>query len=324
MKNLLVTGGLGFIGSNFINYMNSKYSDINIIIYDICDYCASKENIKWKDNINLIVGDIRDYDKFLRTLESYNIDTIINFAAQSHVDNSFVNSLDFTSTNILGTHVILECSRKYGKIKMLIHFSTDEVYGENDEYSSSDEKSILNPTNPYAASKAGSELIAKSYFISYKLPIIIVRCNNVYGPNQYPEKMIPKFILQLLEGKKITIQGTGNNRRNFIHVDDVSSAVDLILHKGKYGETYNIGIDNEHSVLNVAKILCKINGSSLEDKIMYIPDRPFNDFRYSLDTKKIRELGWIPQITDFENKLKEIYEWYKNNKSRYKLDDVNK
>ncbi|MEM3062535.1 MAG: dTDP-glucose 4,6-dehydratase [Nitrososphaerota archaeon] len=324
MKNLLITGGLGFIGSNFVNYVSSKYPDVNIVIYDICDYCASKENVCWKDNIKLVVGDIRDYDKFLRSLESYNIDTIINFAAQSNVDNSFIKSLEFTSTNVFGTHVVLECSRVYGKIKRLIHFSTDEVYGEIDEHDSSNEKSILNPTNPYAASKAAAELIARSYCISYKLPIIIIRCNNVYGPNQYPEKMIPKFILQLLEGKKITIHGTGNNRRNFIHVDDVSSAVDIILHKGKIGETYNIGIDNEHSVLSVAKILCDINGSNLEDKVVYIPDRPFNDFRYCLDTKKVRELGWLPHITDFENKLRELYDWYKNNKRRYKMDDVNK
>lgn len=317
MTNLLVTGGLGFIGSNFVNKMSLKYPDMNIVIYDICDYCASKENIFWTDRIKLVVANITNEEIVLKTLVDNNIDTIVHFAAQSHVDNSFKNSLEFTKTNVYGTHVLLECSRIYSKLKLFLHISTDEVYGEIEQNDISSEKSLLNPTNPYAASKTGAEFMVKSYNMSYKLPTIIVRCNNVYGPNQYPEKIIPKFITQLLEGKKITIQGEGKSRRNFIHAIDVVDAVDLIIKKGRIGETYNIGVDNEHSVMDIAKILCNIAGVNLRDNITYVPDRLFNDFRYCLDSKKLYDLGWSQKITNFENQLKYLYQWYKNNKQRY-------
>jgi len=317
MTNILVTGGLGFIGSNFVNQMSSKYNDINIFIYDVGDYVASEDNIFWNDRIKLIRNNIKNDECVLKTLIENNITIIVHFAAQSHVDNSFKNSLEFTLTNVYGTHVLLECARIYGKIELFLHMSTDEVYGEIEETDISHEKSLLNPTNPYAASKTGAEFMVKSYHISYKIPVIIVRCNNVYGPNQYPEKIIPKFITQLINGQKITIQGTGKSRRNFIHANDVCSAIDLIIKSGTIGETYNIGVDNEYSVMDVAATLCKIAGVTLEDNIVYVPDRLFNDFRYCLLSDKLLKLGWEQSVTDFQNQLQDLYQWYKVNGSRY-------
>ena len=315
MKNLLVTGGLGFIGSNFVNYMSSKYNDLNIVIYDINDYTASKDNINWTDNIKLVVGDICDINKVSSTLIENSIDTIVHFAAESHVDNSFKNSLKFTQTNVYGTHILLESARVYGKIKLFLHFSTDEVYGEIDMDAESSEKSLLKPTNPYAASKAGAEFIVSSYNISYGLPVIITRCNNVYGPNQYPEKLIPKFILALQAGEKLTIHGNGQSHRNFIHALDVASAVDLILRKGVIAETYNIGVDNEFSVMDIATKLCGIAGVNVDDYIIYVPDRLFNDFRYALSSEKLENLGWKEMGIDFDGELGRLYDWYGGIKS---------
>lgn len=319
MKNILVTGGLGFIGSNFVNHISSKYDNINIYVYDIGDYCASIENVEWNNRIKLIKGDIRNFDLIMHTLTEHEIDTIVHFAAHSHVDNSFKNSLAFTETNVFGTHVLLECSRMYGKLKLFFHMSTDEVYGEIDTTDTSREVSLLCPTNPYAATKAGAEHIVKSYFLSYKLPIIIARCNNVYGRNQYPEKLIPKFICSLLDGKKLHIQGTGNSRRNFIHAIDVADAVDLIINNGVFGETYNIGVTNEHSVLDVAQILCDIAGVNLENQLEYVPDRLFNDFRYNITNDKIKSLGWEQSRKDFKKELVELFDWYKVNRHRYNI-----
>ncbi|AKI78900.1 putative dTDP-D-glucose 46-dehydratase [Acanthamoeba polyphaga mimivirus] len=319
MKNILVTGGLGFIGSNFVNHISSKYDNVNIYVYDIGDYCASVENVEWNNRTKLIKGDIRNFDLIMHTLTEHEIDTIVHFAAHSHVDNSFKNSLAFTETNVFGTHVLLECSRMYGKLKLFFHMSTDEVYGEIDTTDTSREVSLLCPTNPYAATKAGAEHIVKSYFLSYKLPIIIARCNNVYGRNQYPEKLIPKFICSLLDGKKLHIQGTGNSRRNFIHAIDVADAVDLVINNGVIGETYNIGVTNEHSVLDVAQILCDIAGVNLENQLEYVPDRLFNDFRYNITNDKIKSLGWEQSRKDFKKELVELFDWYKVNRHRYNV-----
>nr|6VLO_A Chain A, Putative dTDP-D-glucose 4,6-dehydratase [Acanthamoeba polyphaga mimivirus]6VLO_B Chain B, Putative dTDP-D-glucose 4,6-dehydratase [Acanthamoeba polyphaga mimivirus]6VLO_C Chain C, Putative dTDP-D-glucose 4,6-dehydratase [Acanthamoeba polyphaga mimivirus]6VLO_D Chain D, Putative dTDP-D-glucose 4,6-dehydratase [Acanthamoeba polyphaga mimivirus] len=319
MKNILVTGGLGFIGSNFVNHISSKYDNVNIYVYDIGDYCASVENVEWNNRTKLIKGDIRNFDLIMHTLTEHEIDTIVHFAAHSHVDNSFKNSLAFTETNVFGTHVLLECSRMYGKLKLFFHMSTDEVYGEIDTTDTSREVSLLCPTNPYAATKAGAEHIVKSYFLSYKLPIIIARCNNVYGRNQYPEKLIPKFICSLLDGKKLHIQGTGNSRRNFIHAIDVADAVDLVINNGVIGETYNIGVTNEHSVLDVAQILCDIAGVNLENQLEYVPDRLFNDFRYNITNDKIKSLGWEQSRKDFKKELVELFDWYKVNRHRYNI-----
>ena len=300
-KNILVTGGLGFIGSNFINYMLETYNDIFILNIDKLDYCADIKNVKdfSPDKYQLVVSDINNTACISSMLRKYNIDTIIHFAAQSHVQNSFEDSLQYTNDNIVGTHTLLECSRRYGKIERFIHISTDEVYGESmleENEDQKNEESILCPTNPYAATKAAAELIAKSYYHSFKMPIIITRGNNVYGPNQYPEKLIPKFIKLLKDNKPVTIQGDGSNLRSFLHAYDVATAFYLILESGIVGEIYNIGSDDseEYTVKNIAEILIKKikNTDNYDEHIEYITDRPFNDKRYYISNEKIKNLGW--------------------------------
>ena len=313
--NLLITGGCGFIGSNFINYIFYK-NKYNIINLDTLYYCADEknvnQNIRTHKNYTFIKGNICSEDLINHILNSYKIDYIIHFAAQSHVQNSFTDSLQYTKDNILGTHILLECCRKYNKIKRFIHVSTDEVYGEsmlNINEQSKTEQSILCPTNPYAATKAGAELIAQSYHHSFNMPIIITRGNNVYGSNQYPEKLIPRFIKLLNENKKVTIQGDGSCVRAFLHSDDTSTAFECILEKGIVGEIYNIGCDEnmEYSVLDIAKILIKkIKNTDEYDKwIEYIEDRPFNDKRYYISNEKLKQLGWNITINleDGLNKL---------------------
>lgn len=321
MNNVLVTGGLGFIGSNFVNFLSKKYPNLKIVVYDICDYCSSIDNVFWNNNITLVKGDIGNESLMTSTLNRYQIDTVVNFAAQSHVDNSFNNSLQFTKTNILGTHILLECTRIYGKLKLFLHISTDEVYGEIGNEFISHEDSMISPNNPYSASKAGAEYIVKSYNICYKLPIIIIRCNNVYGENQFPEKIIPKFILQILEDKKITIHGSGHSRRNYIHAHDVCLALDTVILKGKIGETYNIGVNNEYSVIDIASMLCTIAGVKYEDIVVHVPDRLHNDSRYSISFKKLENLGWKQEITDFNAQLRYLFEWYKIYRKRYLIDN---
>ena len=302
--NLLITGGCGFIGSNFINTFFYKHVDINIINLDALYYCANEANIlpeiRASDRYNLVKGNLCSFDLVAHILDNYSIDLVIHFAAQSHVQNSFNDSLQYTHDNIVGTHTLLEAVRLYGKIKKFIHISTDEVYGESmisEDEQKKDESSILCPTNPYAATKAAAELIAKSYYYSFKIPIIITRGNNVYGPNQYPEKLIPLFIKLLKENKPVTIQGDGSNLRAFLHVNDVSSALDIILEKGQIGEIYNIGSDEntEYSVTEIAHKLIKlIKGPNaiINDSITYIEDRPFNDKRYHISNEKLKQLGW--------------------------------
>jgi dTDP-glucose 4,6-dehydratase len=299
--NILVTGGCGFIGSNFINYILKKNS-IKIYNIDCLNYCANEKNIREHPNYKFIKGDITSKDLVLYILNEYSIDGIIHFAAQSHVDNSFDNSLQYTMDNIYGTHVLLQAAKEYGKIKRFLHFSTDEVYGEVDiDHPGCHEKSLLNPTNPYAATKAAAEFLVRSYYHSFKLPVVIVRCNNVYGPNQYPEKLIPKFIKLLKEGKKLTIHGKGDTRRNFIWAEDVAIATELIYNKGEINEVYNIGTTQEYSVLEVADILIRsiTEDGVLENHIEYVEDRPFNDFRYSIDSSLLKNLGWEEQYTNF-------------------------
>ena len=257
------------------------------------------KEIRESDRYKLVKGNLCSYDLVYHIIHDYNIEYIIHFAAQSHVQNSFDDSLQYTKDNIVGTHNLLEVCRKYGKVKRFIHVSTDEVYGESmisDIENKKNEESILCPTNPYAATKAGAELIAQSYYHSFNLPIIITRGNNVYGANQYPEKIIPRFIKQLKEDKKVTIQGDGSNIRAFIHVMDVARAFALILEKGEIGEIYNIGSDDneEYSVLEIAKMLIKKIKKTDEysGHIEYIEDRPFNDKRYYISNEKIKKLGW--------------------------------
>lgn len=315
---LLITGGCGFIGSNFINhYFESNEQKIDILVnIDAMHYCANEHNVNAKVRMSpkykFIKGNLLSKDIVNFVLHEFQITHIIHFAAQSHVQNSFEDSIKFTYDNVVGTHTLLECCRKYGNIVKFIHVSTDEVYGESmldiDEQHKT-EHSILCPTNPYAATKAGAELIAQSYHHSYKMPIIITRGNNVYGPNQYPEKLIPLFIKLLKEDKKVTIQGDGSSVRAFLHAFDTATAFTHILEKGQIGEIYNIGCDEhmEYSVLDVAKKLIKYikNTDDYNDWIEYVEDRPYNDKRYYISNKKLKDLGWEIKIK-FEDGLKEL------------------
>jgi len=307
----LITGGCGFIGSNFINYLKNKNPELFIVSLDKIDYCSDKNGIQYD---KLIIGSINDFDLITTILNDYQIDIIVNFAAQTHIDNSFVKPLEFTEDNIYGTHILIEAVRLYGKIKRFIHISTDEVYGDVDiEHLGCCENDILNPTNPYSATKAAAEYIVRSYYYSFKLPVIIIRCNNVYGNRQYKEKIIPKFINLLLENKKCTIHGEGITRRNFIHINDVCNAIITVLNKGELNNIYNIGSKNEYSVLDIANLLINYlkPNDDINKWIEYIPDRNYNDFRYSINTDKLNNLEWKEEI-DFNEGLIETIEYYKS------------
>lgn len=332
---ICVTGGAGFIGSHYINYVWRTYKHVRIINVDCLYYCANLCNIdacvrdddqRYKfRHINL--ADSTAGNELTMMFKEFGVTHVVHFAAQSHVQNSFGESLQYTQDNVVGTHNLLESSRQYAKLQLFVHVSTDEVYGESMIDAAKDqhktEQSILCPTNPYAATKAAAELIAQSYYHSFKLPLIITRGNNVYGPRQFPEKLIPRFIQLLKDDRKLTIQGDGSNLRSFIHVSDVCRAFDIIIKYGSIGEIYNIGSneENEYSVMDVAKLLIKLvkgvdvsntnnlhtHSNSISDLewIEYVEDRPFNDKRYYISNNKLKQLGWGIQ-TDFISGLTDL------------------
>lgn len=315
---VLVTGGLGFIGSNFIDYVLENHSEITSILnIDRCDYCARVHNVSHSsDNrYSYVQADITNMSKMKRLFREFEPDVVVHFAAQSHVDTSFENAEQYIHDNIIGTYTILECVRE--TTCRLVHISTDEVYGEVglDETSNS-ETSVLNPTNPYSATKAGAELLVKAYGHSFGIPYVITRGNNVFGPKQYPEKVIPAFINAMIKGETCRIHGSGQSRRNFIYVDDVSRAVMLVLQKGKNGTVYNIGTRNEYSVLEVFDILRKLVNTEA-DKI-HVDDRPHNDKRYAVDSSALQELGWSEQIT-FQDAIQRTVKWYFDNPDWYRV-----
>jgi len=323
-KSVLITGGCGFIGSNVLSHLANKYTNIQFVNLDKMDYCSSEQYISIKDTskYTFYKGNINDTELTTKILNTHNIDTIIHFAAQTHVDNSFGNSVHFTEDNVMGTHNLLEVVKAYGKIRKFIHISTDEVYGEvsDDNLGCDEESSLLNPTNPYAATKASAEFIVRSYAHSFKLPIIITRGNNVYGQCQYPEKVIPRFITQLMNNEKCTIHGQGGSKRNFIHVEDTARAIEAILLHGLIGEIYNIGTQNEYTVSQMANILVnKLKPNEpVENWITYVADRHFNDRRYNVKAQKLLALGWKEEIK-FDEGLNRTIEWYKTNKHIFKL-----
>lgn len=318
-KNVLITGVAGFIASQVAVYLVNNYPEYNFIGIDKLSYCSNVknfENIIEKPNFNFIKADITDIDHIHNIFNLHKVNIIMHFAAYTHVDNSFGNSIEFTKNNILGTHVLLEVSRILG-IEKFIHVSTDEVYGNKDILSN--ETSVLDPTNPYAATKCGAEFLVKSYYHSFKLPIIITRGNNVYGPFQYPEKVIPKFITNLINGKKCPIQGSGEQKRSFMYIKDVCRAFEIILNKGKVGEIYNLGIEKEYSVLEILEYLVYIIYSEKDyfNYLEYTKDRNFNDQRYFISSKKLQKLGWEPEM-DIFNGLEKTVSWYKKNKNWWK------
>jgi len=317
--NLLVCGGAGFIGSNFIKYMLDKYPDYKIVNFDKLTYAGNLDNLKDVENnsnYKFVQGDIIDLEKLNETIKENNIDYIINFAAETHVDRSIHGGCkDFVLTNTLGVQMILDAV-KFNNIKKFVNVSTDEVYGalELDEDREFTETTPIWPNMPYAAAKAGGDLMCNAYFVTHKVPVVVTHCSNNYGPYQFPEKLIPFFVFKLLKGEKVPVYGDGLNVRDWIHVVDHARALDLLLHVGVPGEVYNIGSDNEHSNLELTKMILNIMGKS-EEMIEYVTDRPGHDRRYAIDASKIKSLGWFPEYSreKFEQGLRETVEWYQNN-----------
>ncbi|XP_075481606.1 trifunctional UDP-glucose 4,6-dehydratase/UDP-4-keto-6-deoxy-D-glucose 3,5-epimerase/UDP-4-keto-L-rhamnose-reductase RHM1-like [Primulina tabacum] len=316
-KNILITGAAGFIASHVANRLIRNYPEYKIIVLDKLDYCSNLKNLlpsKSSPNFKFVKGDIGSADLVNYLLVAENIDTIMHFAAQTHVDNSFGNSFEFTKNNIYGTHVLLEACKVTKQIRRFIHVSTDEVYGETDEDAvvGNHEASQLLPTNPYSATKAGAEMLVMAYGRSYGLPVITTRGNNVYGPNQFPEKLIPKFILLAMKGKTLPIHGDGSNVRSYLYCEDVAEAFEVILHKGEVGHVYNIGTKKERRVTDVARDVCNLFDMDPDKSIQFVENRPFNDQRYFLDDQKLKNLGWFERTT-WGDGLKKTIEWYTSN-----------
>jgi len=315
---LLITGGAGFIGSNFIHYWLKNYLEDQIINLDALTYAGNLDNLKDIENnpnYKFVKGDICDAPLVNDLVRD--VDLIVHFAAESHVDRSIKNSADFVHTNVEGTRVLLEAAKNNGNIRFH-HISTDEVFGALESGAPKfNEETPYDPRSPYSASKAGSDHLVRAYYHTYKLPITISNCSNNYGPYQYPEKLIPLFITNLTEGKPVPVYGAGANIRDWIHVDDHNRGVDLIIKKGRIGETYCLGGDNEKTNLEITKLILGLMGQG-EEMIEYVPDRLGHDLRYAIDfSKAAEELDWKPQIS-FTDGLRATAEWYKVNTGWWK------
>ncbi len=312
---ILVTGGAGFIGSNFIRYIHDKYPDYQVINLDKLTYAGNLENledISGHSFYRFIKGDIAD-DSLVRQVLEEGIDVLVNFAAESHVDRSIEDAASFITTNILGTQVLLEASKQH-KVDRFVQVSTDEVYGSLGPEGLFTEESPLHPNSPYSASKAGADHLVGAFYETFKLPVIITRASNNYGPYQFPEKFIPLFITNAIADESLPLYGDGLNVRDWLHVEDHCAAISLILHQGKEGEVYNIGGNCEKSNLEVSQsILNELNKP--ESLIRFVKDRPGHDRRYALDTSKInQELGWQPACS-FEGGIRQTVAWYRENTS---------
>jgi dTDP-glucose 4,6-dehydratase len=316
MKNVLVTGGAGFIGSNFITHILHVRDDYNIINLDKLTYAGNLENLKHaetKKNYQFVKGDITNPDLVNYIFERHQIKYVINFAAESHVDRSILGSELFYRTNVIGTNVLLETARKY-EVEKFLQVSTDEVYGSLGKEGLFTEKTPLSPNSPYSSSKAAADMMALSFFHTYGTPVVITRCSNNYGQYQFPEKLIPLMIINALNGKKLPVYGDGMNVRDWIYVIDHNKATDLVFEKGKAGEVYNIGAGNEMPNIQIIKLILKHLKKS-EDLIEFVKDRPGHDRRYAIDSRKIQsELGWKPEFT-FESAIQETIDWFIKNKS---------
>ncbi|EJV68347.1 MULTISPECIES: dTDP-glucose 4,6-dehydratase [Bacillus] len=311
--NILVTGGAGFIGSNFVHYMLQRYETYKIINFDALTYSGNLNNVKplqGHPNYSFVKGEIQNGELLEHVIKERDVHVIVNFAAESHVDRSIANPIPFYDTNIIGTVTLLELVKKYPHIK-LVQVSTDEVYGSLGKTGRFTEETPLAPNSPYSSSKASADMIVLSYYKTYQLPVIVTRCSNNYGPYQYPEKLIPLMVTNALEGKKLPLYGDGLNVRDWLHVTDHCSAIDVVLHKGRIGEVYNIGGNNEKTNIDVVEQIISLLGKTKED-IAYVTDRLGHDRRYAIDAQKMKnELGWEPQYT-FEQGLKETVEWYEH------------
>ena len=328
MKTILVTGGAGFIGSNFIKLMLERHPDYKIINMDMLTYAGNLENLDEvanNKNYTFIKGDIRDREKVEEIFSLYNIDNVVNFAAESHVDRSIEDPEIFLTTNVIGTQALLDVAKKHWKLnpedkycseyKEVVKFlqvSTDEVYGALGKTGLFSETMPLMPNSPYSASKASADMVVRAYHETFNMPVNITRCSNNYGPYQFPEKLIPLMINNCLKEKELPVYGDGLQVRDWLHVSDHCAAIDTVLHKGVDGEIYNIGGNNEKANIEIVKLIIETLGKS-ENLIRYVKDRPGHDRRYAIDNTKITtQLGWYPVYT-FEKGMKETIEWYLNN-----------
>jgi dTDP-glucose 4,6-dehydratase len=319
---ILITGGAGFIGSNFVHYIDNERPEWKITVYDKLTYAGNKKNLDGinPNKLSFINADICDADAINEAVK--NCDAVIHFAAESHNDNSLHSPWPFVNTNIIGTYQILEAVRNHGK--RLHHISTDEVYGdlELDDPAKFTDKTPYDPSSPYSSTKAGSDMLVRAWIRSFGVKATISNCSNNYGPYQHVEKFIPRQITEVLEGRKPKLYGNGENVRDWIHTEDHSSGVLAILEKGKIGETYLIGADGEKNNKEVVEMILENMGKDLND-YDHVNDRPGHDLRYAIDSIKLREeLGWKPKFTDFESGLKETIEWYKENENWWKFQKV--
>ena len=318
-KKVLVTGGAGFIGSNFVRYILEKYPNYKVVNYDLLTYAGNLENLKEVENhpnYIFVKGSINNRELVDYLVKTHEIDVIVNFAAESHVDRSITDPSIFLKTNVLGTQALLDVA-KANNIKKYIQISTDEVYGTLGETGYFTEETPLAPNSPYSASKASADLMVRAYHETYGLNVNITRCSNNYGPYHFPEKLIPLMITNALEGKELPIYGDGKNIRDWLHVKDHCAAIDLVIHKGKPGEVYNIGGHNERTNNEIVHYIVEELGVS-KDLIKYVSDRPGHDRRYAIDpTKIMTELGWKPQYT-FETGIVQTIQWYIDNQDWWK------
>ncbi|KAJ2987631.1 hypothetical protein NUW58_g4395 [Xylaria curta] len=325
VNTICVTGGAGFIGSWFLRNMTLAYTNYHFVCFDIFDVCSSPNNLRILEqtpNFSIFRGDIRNAEAVRQCFSQHSVDAIVHFAAQSHVDLSFDGANAFCETNVTGTVILLEAAREYG-ISRFIHVSTDEVYGEvlpgGSDY---DETAPLHPTNPYSGSKAAAEMMVCAFSKSFGIPAIIVRSNNVYGPNQFPEKLIPKLITLVLRGEKVPLYGDGSYVRRYVYAGDIVDAFNIIFHEGEVGQTYNIGSYDEVSNIEIVKKIVRavdiadnyqtptVAEVDLAQWVRWTPNRPFMDRRYGVDFSKLRALGWSPK-TSFEDGLRQTIDWYR-------------
>ena len=331
---LMVAGGAGFIGSNFIIYMLEKYPDYEIVNYDKLTYAGNLDNLQsvaGNPHYHFEQGDITDLARVNEVIKQYGITHLINFAAETHVDRSIHGGIkDFVLTNSLGVQMLLDATRG-NNLELMLQVSTDEVYGALglDEDRKFTEDTPIMPNMPYAAAKAGGDLMCHAYWVTHKTPVIVTHCSNNYGPYQFPEKLIPFFIFKAMDDQPVPVYGDGLNVRDWIHAVDHGRALDLLLHKGTPGEVYNIGVDNERNNLEITKMVLKILGKP-ESLMTYVQDRPGHDRRYAIDASKIMNLGWQPVYTKdkFEQGLKETVQWYLDNsawvkKIHAKMSEIN-
>jgi UDP-glucose 4,6-dehydratase len=314
-RKIVITGAAGFIGSHVAEHLALVYPQAQFLYFDKMTYAAHYDNIKHlleNGSRRLVVADLCDLEACTKATRG--ADLVVHLAAESHVDLSFGNSLLFTRTNVVGTHTLLEACR-VNEISRFVHVSTDEVYGEVLE-GEAVEVSPLCPTNPYSASKAGAEMAVRSYVLSYKMPIVVVRANNIYGIRQFPEKIIPKFTMNLMAGRKLPLHGHGQYKRHYLAAQDFAKAIHLLIESGKEGEAYNVGTNVEHSNVEIAQMICTLMNKDFGECAEFVTDRPFNDGRYAVATDKIRDLGWKPE-RDLDVELPGIVQWYCTHAGRY-------